>query len=372
MYLKELSLVQFKNYPELRLQFDAQINCFVGPNGSGKTNLLDAVYYMSFCKSYFNPVDSQNVRHGDEFFVVEGWYDRKERPEHLYLGVKKGQKKSVRRNKKEYERISEHIGLFPLVIISPSDRDLILEGSDVRRKFMDGVIAQSNKRYLDNLLQYNRVLQQRNSLLKYFAANRNFDAASLEIYDEQLDPLAERIHADRQAFLDRFIPIFQKYYQDISGGAEEVGIEYRTKLGEQSLQLVLFECRDVDRQRQHTTQGTHKDDLEFTLHGYPIKKTGSQGQQKTFLIALKLAQFSFLKELTGITPILLLDDIFDKLDDQRVSALIRMVEEHRFGQIFLSDTHFERTEEIVKQFNESYQMFSVEGGLVKWEVRKSP
>ena len=230
---------------------------------------------------------------------------------------------------------------------------------------MDGVIAQSNKRYLDNLLQYNRVLQQRNSLLKYFAANRNFDAASLEIYDEQLDPLAERIHADRQAFLDRFIPIFQKYYQDISGGAEEVGIEYRTKLGEQSLQLVLFECRDVDRQRQHTTQGTHKDDLEFTLHGYPIKKTGSQGQQKTFLIALKLAQFSFLKELTGITPILLLDDIFDKLDDQRVSALIRMVEEHRFGQIFLSDTHFERTEEIVKQFNESYQMFSVEGGLVK-------
>ena len=365
MYLKELSLVQFKNYPELRLPLNAQINCFVGPNGSGKTNLLDAIYYLSFCKSYFNPVDSQNVRHGDEFFVIEGWYQRQERPEHLYLGVKKGQKKSVRRNKKKYDRISEHIGLFPLVIISPSDRDLILEGSDVRRKFIDGVIAQSNKRYLDDLLQYNRILQQRNSLLKYFAANRSFDATSLETYDEQLDPLAERIHQDRKEFLDRFIPIFQKYYSDISGGAEEVGVEYQAKLGEQSLQLVLFECREDDRRRQHTTQGTHKDDLEFTLQGYPIKRTGSQGQQKTFLIALKLAQFTFLKELTGITPILLLDDIFDKLDDQRVGALIRMVEEHRFGQIFLSDTHFERTESLVKQFNESYRMYTVCKGEVK-------
>ncbi len=360
MYLKQLSLVQFKNYSEIKLDFDAQINCFVGANGAGKTNLLDALYYLSFCKSYFNPVDSQNVRHGDEFFVIEGWYDRKERPEHVYLGVKKGQKKSVRRNKKEYAKISEHIGHFPLVMISPADRDLILEGSDVRRKFMDGVISQSNRRYLDDLMQYNRILQQRNSLLKYFAANRKFDAASLEIYDEQLNPLAERIHSDRKEFLDKFIPIFQTYYQDISGGAEEVSIEYETKLEGKSLQLVLFECRDRDRALQYTSQGVHKDDLKFTLRDYPVKKTGSQGQQKTFLIALKLAQFSFLKELTGITPILLLDDIFDKLDDDRVGALIRMVEEHRFGQIFISDTHYDRTEDIVRQFNESYQMFRIQ------------
>lgn len=365
MYLKQLSLIQFKNYSEIKLDFDAQINCFVGPNGAGKTNLLDALYYLSFCKSYFNPVDSQNVRHGDEFFVIEGWYDRKDRPEHLYVGVKKGQKKSVRRNKKEYSRISEHIGHFPLVMISPADRDLILEGSDVRRKFMDGVIAQSNKRYLDDLLQYNRVLQQRNSLLKYFAANRRFDEASLEIYDEQLNPLAERIHEDRAQFLSKFIPIFQTYYQDISGGAEEVSIEYQTKLSEKNLQTVLFECRDRDRSLQYTSQGIHKDDLNFTLREHSVKKTGSQGQQKTFLIALKLAQFSFLKELTEITPILLLDDIFDKLDHQRVGALIRMVEEHRFGQIFISDTHYDRTEEIVRQFNESYQMFRVDKNQVQ-------
>ncbi len=365
MYLKELALIQFRNYPELKLGFDAQINCLVGPNGSGKTNLLDAIYYLSFCKSYGNPVDSQNVQHGNDFFVLEGWYNRKERPEHLYLGVKKGQGKLVRRNKKEYERISGHIGQFPLVMIGPADRNLILEGSEVRRKFIDGAISQSNHRYLDDLLQYNRILQQRNSLLRSFAANQTFDAALLGIYDEQLDPLAERIHADRQEFLDRFIPVFQKYYTDISSGAEEVSIEYKTRLGERSLQLVLSECRNRDRALQYTSQGTHRDDLEFTLYGYPIRKTGSQGQQKTFLIALKLAQFSFLKELTSITPILLLDDIFDKLDDQRVGALIRMVEEHRFGQIFLSDTHLERTENIVRQFNESYQMFQVSKNSVK-------
>jgi DNA replication and repair protein RecF len=364
MHLKSLSLISFKNYDEALLEFSSTINCFVGNNGSGKTNLLDAIYYLCFCKSYFNSVDTQNILHDKPFFVVEGVFQRNEQPEKVFCAVKKGQKKIVKRNNKEYDKLVDHIGVFPLVIISPSDRDLIVEGSDTRRKFMDGVIAQSNKVYLQNLLKYNQVLSQRNALLKYFAANRIYDPLSIQIYNEQMIDLASSIYNARVDFMKSFTPVFQKYYRAISDSTELVDLVYRSQLHEQSLTELLKESLTKDKILQYTTCGTHKDDLLFKIGDYSIKKQGSQGQQKTYLIALKLAQFDFIKNLVGYKPLLLLDDIFDKLDDARVEAIVSLVSEHHFGQIFITDTHKSRTQEIVQKIDESYRIFDIENGEV--------
>lgn len=359
MYLQKLSLINFKNIESQSFDFQEKINCFVGQNGVGKTNVLDAIYYLSFAKSYFNAVALQNIRHGEGFFMVEGDYFLNDRKEKIICSLKRGQKKVLKRNGKSYEKFSEHIGQLPLVIISPADRDLVTEGSDTRRKFMDGVISQQNKSYLKDLISYNKVLSQRNALLKYFAANRTFDALNLNVYDEQLSEYGARIYEVRKLFLAEFIPIFNEKYQVISGNKEIVNLKYKSQLHDFSMQALLKNSLEKDKIIQYTTSGIHKDDLSFEIDNYAIKKFGSQGQQKSYLIALKLAQFEFIKQQSKVTPILLLDDIFDKLDESRVSQIIALVSKDTFGQIFITDTHAERTENILKQSNNPYQIFNL-------------
>ncbi|QAR30896.1 DNA replication/repair protein RecF [Ornithobacterium rhinotracheale] len=358
MYLKKIHLINFKNFEEKELEFSPKINAFVGNNGMGKTNLLDAVYYLSLFKSYFNASDAQNIRISQDFFFVEGWFFKNQKEEWVQCGVKKGEKKNAKRNQKTYERIADHVGEFPVVIISPYDRDLITEGSDVRRKFIDRIISQSDSVYFANLLRYNKVLSQRNALLKYFAANRSFDALQLSIFDEEILKLGKDIFEKRKDFLASFQPKFQKYYAFISQEKEEVEIVYQSDL-EVNPETYLEESLIKDKLVQYTTQGVHKDDLKFNIRGHLIKKFGSQGQQKSFLIALKLAELEIIKEQKNVTPILLLDDIFDKLDESRVEQLIKLVNEEHFGQIFISDTHPERTQSIIAKINDDHKVFKL-------------
>jgi len=364
MILAQLSLINFKNYHEANLIFDSNVNIFTGLNGQGKTNIIDAVHYLSACKSYFNPIDTQNILHGEDFFVVEGIFENGEGADKIYCGVKRGQKKVFRRNKTEYERLAEHIGRYPAVIISPYDKDLISEGSEVRRRFMDSIISQYNRQYLEWLMAYNKVLQQRNSLLRYFWENRTFEADNLEVWSLQLADLAVKIHGERAKFIDLFTPVFLKHYAAISGNAEDVQIKYRSDLAEGNFTEVLKANEEKDRRSSYTNVGTHKDDLRLKIAGHPLKKFGSQGQQKTYLIALKLAQFDLIKETTKRLPILLLDDIFDKIDDVRVQHLMKLVTDHRFGQIFITDTHAERISNIFREISESVKIFDVSGGKV--------
>jgi len=359
MYLQKISLVNFKNIEAQTFSFSKKINCFVGNNGVGKTNILDAIYYMSFTKSYFNPVAGQNIKHGEDFFVVEGDYLLNDRTEKIICSLKRGQKKVLKRNGKAYDKFSEHIGQLPLVIISPADRDLIVEGSETRRKFINGVISQQDKKYLQALLSYNKTISQRNALLKYFAANRTFDALNLSVYNDQLIEYGTLIYNKRKEFLEAFVPIFNEKYQLISGGNEQVNLNYKSQLLENSLDDLLTMHLEKDRMLQYTSVGIHKDDLSFEIGDYPIKKFGSQGQQKSYLIALKLAQFEFIKKQSTITPILLLDDIFDKLDENRVSQIIRLVNNDEFGQIFITDTHAERTADVLKASDKAYQIFNL-------------
>ncbi|WP_031425369.1 DNA replication/repair protein RecF [Flavimarina sp. Hel_I_48] len=359
MILNSLSLINYKNFDSRSFELDAKINCFVGDNGVGKTNVLDAVYHLSFGKSYFNPVTSQNINHNADFFVIDGHYRKNDREEKVIVSAKRGQKKLIKRNGKAYERLSEHIGFLPLVIISPADRDLIIEGSSTRRKFIDGVISQSDNAYLNDLMSYTKILSQRNALLKYFAANRTYDPDTLGIYNEQMTALGTRIFKKRSAFLEAFKPIFQERYTAISGGRETVQLKYKSQLRDTPLDQLFTEALQKDRMMQYTTVGTHKDDLSLKIEGHHVKKFGSQGQQKSFLIALKLAQFDFIKKQSGTTPLLLLDDIFDKLDEKRVAQIINLVNDANFGQLLLTDTHSERTEAIVKEIHQSYKIFNL-------------
>ncbi|RXG15403.1 DNA replication and repair protein RecF [Leeuwenhoekiella aestuarii] len=359
MILKALSLINYKNFETASFTLDSKINCFVGNNGVGKTNVLDAVYHLSFGKSYFNPITTQNINHDAEFFVIDGVYEKNEREEKVIVSAKRGQKKVIKRNGKVYERFSDHIGFLPLVIISPADRDLIIEGSETRRKFMDGVISQSDKNYLDTLIKYNKTLSQRNALLKYFSANHTFNPETLAIYNEQMTALGNVIHTKRKDFLEAFIPIFKKRYAAISGDKEEVKLKYKSQLNDTPLDHLFCENLKKDRALQYTSVGTHRDDLSFKIESHPIKKFGSQGQQKSYLIALKLAQFDFIKAQSNTTPILLLDDIFDKLDESRVMQIIDLVNDENFGQLFISDTHADRTEAIVKEIHQTYKLFKL-------------
>ncbi|WP_040279062.1 DNA replication/repair protein RecF [Psychroserpens damuponensis] len=359
MILNTLSLVNYKNFEQQDFEFDTKINCFVGSNGVGKTNALDAIYHLSFGKSYFNPIASQNIKHNESFFVVDGIFDKNDKTEKVVVSLKRGQKKVIKRNGKAYDKFSDHIGLIPLVIISPADRDLIIEGSDTRRKFIDSVISQSDKPYLNNLINYNKVLSQRNALLKYFALNNTFNAQTLEVYNDQLDTYGSEIFKTRDTFLKTFIPIFKARYKAISNDNEEVNLNYKSDLFDDDLKTLLAKNINKDKAIQYTSVGIHKDDLNFEIETYPIKKFGSQGQQKSFLIALKLAQFDFIKQQNGVTPLLLLDDIFDKLDENRVAQIIRLVDNDDFGQLFISDTHAERTENVVKQIHQSYKIFKL-------------
>ncbi|MGB5943132.1 MAG: DNA replication/repair protein RecF [Leeuwenhoekiella sp.] len=359
MILKRLSLINYKNFESQVFDLDDKINCFVGNNGVGKTNVLDAIYHLSFGKSYFNPITTQNINHDADFFVVDGMYSKLNREEKVIVSAKRGQKKVIKRNGKIYDRFADHIGFLPLVIISPADRDLIIEGSSTRRKFMDGVISQGDKEYLQDLMNYNQILSQRNALLKYFAANRTYDPTTLGVYNEQMADLGTKIHKKRSAFLERFAPIFQERYAAISGGNEVVNLVYKTQLDDSDALTLFEEALSKDRMLQYTSAGVHKDDLDFRLTEHPVKKFGSQGQQKSYLIALKLAQFEFIKKVSSTTPLLLLDDIFDKLDENRVAQIITLVNDDNFGQLFISDTHPERTESIIKQVHQTYKIFNL-------------
>lgn len=367
MYLKSLGLLNFKNWKEAEFTFSPNLNCFVGTNGSGKTNVLDAIHYLSLCKSYFNPIDSQNIKDKEPFMVIEGDFDKQGSDFHLNCGLKRGEKKIFKKNKKAYDKLADHIGQFPSVIISPYDRDLVTEGSDVRRKFMDSVISQSDSIYLDNLVRYNKALQQRNALLKYFAANHTFDMESLVIYNEQLIERGVPIHEKRQEFVESLKPKLSHYYNFVSGGAEVSQISYKSQLADSSFEDLLEHGLAKDRQNQYSGVGVHRDDLEFIIDERSVKKFGSQGQQKSYLIALKLAQYDFLKDKKEVKPLLLLDDIFDKLDERRVEQLVRLVHEEEFGQIFITDTHPERTAQLVKGITEEANIYKVENGKVLHE-----
>ncbi|MGC9353393.1 MAG: DNA replication/repair protein RecF [Mariniphaga sp.] len=365
MYIEEISIVNFKNLKDVRVAFSPRLNCLIGNNGAGKTNLMDAVYYLSFCKSFFNAVDQFNINHDENFFMLTGNYRRLDSAETISCGLQKGQKKQFKRNAKVYKRLMEHIGLLPLVMITPSDTSLILGGSDERRKFMDGVISQYNQNYLDDLLKYNRALLQRNNLLKQFAADRYFDRELLSIWDNQLVDYGNRIHAERSEFVKKLVPVFQNYYSFISQGNEQVGLIHQSDLYKNSLETLLNDTLQKDRAVQYTTSGIHKDELVFNIDDYPIKKLGSQGQKKTYLVALKLAQYDFIKEISGMKPILLLDDIFDKLDHHRVEQIVKVVAGEDFGQIFITDTNREHLDAIIKKMNADYRIFTVNSGKIE-------
>ena len=359
MFLKQISVVNYKNIPSQAYAFSPTINCFVGDNGVGKTNLLDAIYHLGMAKSYFTTSAVQNVRHGEEFYLIEGQFQRETREEQIVCSLKKGQKKVMKHNGKAYERLADHIGKYPMVIISPSDRDLIVEGSETRRKFLDSVISQTDRAYLELLLRYNRILLQRNTLLKQMAESGMFSVETLRIYDEQLAPLGQHLYEKRRAFMEEFLPVFSEQYAYISGGKERVNLQYESQLHQSDLATLLRENTERDRSAQYTTSGIHKDDLLFEIEGFPMKKYGSQGQQKSFLIALKLSQFKILQQELGITPIVLLDDIFDKLDDTRVTQLVQLVTQKHFGQLFITDTHSQRTEAVVKSTGLAYELIQV-------------
>jgi len=361
MYLQKLNLANFKNYPAIELGFSDKINCFVGNNGVGKTNLLDAIHYLSFCKSYFNIIDTQNIRHDEDFFMIQGVFVKNpESPDSLICTQKRNQRKVVKLNKKEYERLSDHIGLFPLVMISPHDSNIIYEGSEERRRFIDSFISQFDRVYLDTLINYNKALYQRNSLLKIFYETRSFDKDALEIWDSQLITLGTKIHSKRLSFIEDFTPFFNRFYQYISGNKEQVSITYDSHLNDNSFEVMLTESLPKDRMVQYTTTGIHKDDLIFAINGFQLRKFGSQGQQKSFTIAIKLAQFEYTKNSKGFKPILLFDDIFDKLDDERVEHIIKLATDHNFGQVFITDTQKDRIVNTMKKINSPGKVFIIE------------
>ncbi len=365
MFIKNLAVVNYKNLIQSDLHFSSKLNCFIGNNGVGKTNLLDCLFYLSYCKSCFNLPDSQNVRHAEDFFIIQGKYVHDGLPEDIYCGFKSGHKKIFSRNKKEYERLSDHIGLIPLVMISPADSVLIQGGSEERRRFMDSVISQYDRQYLDCLLKYNRALLQRNNLLKIFAINHQFDTDTLEVWDEQLIFTGEKIYRKRVEFLEALLPVFQKYYNFICQGNEKVRLEYQSQLKDQDFRKLLHDTVSKDAALQYTSAGIHKDDLDLKIGDNPIKKMGSQGQNKTYLISLKFAQFDFIRSLNKVKPILLLDDIFDKLDSSRVEQIVKLVSDSNFGQIFITDTNREHLDGIIREVGGSdYKIFLVSGGQI--------
>ena len=361
MWLKRISILNYKNLEQVELAFSHKMNCIIGKNGMGKTNLMDAVYYLSFCKSSTNPIDSQNIRHEQDFFVIQGFYETDDgEPEEVYCGLKRRQKKQFKRNKKEYTRLSDHIGLIPLVMVSPADSLLIAGGSEERRRFMDVVISQFDREYLDALIRYNKALAQRNTLLKSEAEPED---ALMEVWEEMMASAGETVYRKRLAFIEEFIPIFQSYYSYISQDREQVSLTYQSHVAEGDLLALLRESRQRDRIMGYSLKGVHKDDLVMLLGDFPIKREGSQGQNKTYLIALKLAQFEFLKR-TGsrTTPLVLLDDIFDKLDASRVEQIVKLVAGDNFGQIFITDTNRDHLDKILRKIEGDYKLFEVDNG----------
>jgi len=364
MHLQSLSIINYKNIEQAEIQFCPKLNCFLGDNGAGKTNLLDTIYYLSFTKSFFNATDVLNTNYGKDFFLIKGQYHRLDIEETVSVGYKNEQKKQVKHNKELYKKLSDHIGRFPLVMVSPSDSALITGGSDERRRFIDGVISQYNKVYFDAFLRYNRILLQRNALLKKFAESRQIDTETLVIFDEQLLEYGEILIQERKKFIEDLKPVFQHFYRFISGGNEEVSLDYENTVQTGYFGKALEENRKRDFMLQFTTIGPHRDDLSLQLGKHSMKKSGSQGQTKTFLIALKFAQFEFMKNQCGMKPILLLDDLFDKLDSKRVGKIIELVSDNQFGQIFITDTNQEHLNGILKQMHTKHLIFNISNGKV--------
>jgi len=374
MFLKKLGLTNFKNYELNELQFSPKINCFVGNNGVGKTNILDAIHYLSLTKSFFNSIDSINIKHGEEYFIIQGAFVRNNDEDHIYCAFQKQKQKLLKRNNKEYQKLSDHVGRYPVVMISPADSALITEGSEDRRKFMNKIISQYNSEYLDSVLKYSKALQQRNKVLKDFRVSGRFDQDLLSIWDEQLIRYGTYIHSERESLINELIPVFQDYYSRISSGKEEVKLIYRSHLSAGSFGDALSESLSKDRFLEYTTVGIHKDDLILEMDGFPVKALGSQGQQKSYLVALKLAKFDYIKRKAGFSPILLLDDIFDKFDADRVEQIIRLVGDDMFGQIFITDTHKNRLEEILNSHNADFKLFTIadSGVMENGERRGGP
>ena len=365
MHLKSIHLINFKNYEEAEITLTSNINCFVGSNGSGKTNILDAVHYLSLCKSYMNVLDRQNIRFDQQFFAIQGTWEKDAQEIAIHCAVKRDAKKVFKRNKKEYERLADHIGQFPSVMISPYDRDLISEGSELRRKWMDGIISQFDRQYLESIQKYGKILDQRNALLKNMQEQRLFDRDAIEVWNEQMSAVGTEIHKKRQEFLKDFIPIFQERYNFIGLVAEEVQLEYRSQLNESTFDALLLAYERKDAFTHYSNAGTHKDDLIFTIKGHPIKKFGSQGQQKSFIIALRLAQYDWLKKRLHVQPVLLLDDIFDKLDQERVKKLLQLVSNNYFGQVLVTDTDESRLRAIFQTGDFDSKLFRVEHGVIE-------
>lgn len=363
MVLKSISIINFKNIRSAQLELSSKMNCLIGHNGVGKTNFLDAIYYLSFCRSAYHPIDSQVITHDADFFMLEGDYvDERHGEEHVYCGMKRGSKKHVRRNKKEYKRFSEHIGLLPLVFVSPADSVLIDGGSEERRKLMDVVISQYDHNYLEALNHYNKALKQRNVLLKM---EQEPDVALLAIWEEEMARQGTVIYKAREKFIEELIPVFQKTYQYIATNSETVSLRYVSHAQRGPLLDVIQRDRLKDRAVGYSLHGVHRDDLEMLIDGYQLRREGSQGQNKTFSLALKLAQFDFLKRTTSATtPILLLDDIFDKLDSQRVEQIVKLVSGDSYGQIFITDTNREHLDRILQASKMEYKIFSVEQGNI--------
>ena len=376
MHLDKLSITNFKNIAEAQLEFSQNINCFVGNNGEGKTNVVDAIYFLSFCKSAFNHIDSQVMKHDQDFFMLQGQYsDSNGNLEDIYCGMQKGKKKHFKRNKKEYRRLSEHLGLAPVILVAPSDVSVIEGASDERRHLIDVTVSQHDREYVDALARYGKALQERNVLLKKACDEHGGHSAMcpdqsmislMELYEEQMAAYGEVIFAKRNAFIEEITPLFQRYYNLIADNREQVSLAYTSHCQRGPLLETIQRDRLKDLIMGYSLHGVHRDELEMTIGGYPLKKEGSQGQNKTFVLALKLSQFEYLKGKTQQkTPILLLDDIFDKLDAHRVEQIVKLVSSDEFGQIFITDTNREHLDMILKRSPYDYRIFHVAGGLIE-------
>jgi DNA replication and repair protein RecF len=365
MYLKKLSLTNFKNYEHGELEFSPKINCFVGNNGVGKTNILDAIHYLSLTKSFFYSIDSISIKHGEDYFIVQGTFKRDQEEDIIYCAFQKQKQKSLKRNGKEYQKLSDHVGRYPVVMISPADSALVSGGSEDRRKFLNKIASQYNTEYLDSVLKYSKALQQRNRLLKDFKAAGRFDNDILAVWDSQLVKYGDYIFSERNVLVNELIPVFQEYYEMISNGKEQVRLQYHSHLADGNFTEALLNSINKDRFLEYTTIGIHKDDLLLEMDGFPVKSLGSQGQQKSYLVALKLAKFDYIKRKSGFPPILLLDDIFDKFDADRVEQIIRLVGNHRFGQIFITDTHQSRLQDILFSHNIDFKLFRIMDNMVE-------
>ena len=382
MFLQKISLANFKSYEYESFDFSERVNCIVGENGTGKTNLLDAIYFLALTKSSISNQDALSINHEAGYMMIEGTFvisdigfgiadystSKSEITNHkseiITISLQRGQKKAVLRDKKAYERISEHIGRFPVVMLSPNDTDIIRDGSEERRKFFDGVMAQLDSEYLENLLQYNRLLLQRNSLLKQFFERNYTDDLLLDIYSDPLVEVALKLYQARSEFVTKFLPIFKKHYHTLSDAREEVEMIYESEVGAENFTQIFRKNRQRDLSAQRTTIGSHKDDFIFEINGFTLRKFGSQGQQKSFVIALKLAQFEMLTKVKGFPPLLLLDDIFDKLDDRRIQQLITMMVDGTFSQVFITDARPERTRQLLGNLGVEVKYFEIGGSSV--------